>query len=177
MGDENRSGQTEFALFKWIYGLDKQGKPVYFNNPDGLPHFNRRPVFNFNRSPELSVDLHISLWRQPLLGNAALADHRPGTAASLPVIGSPDKWKQQRVFDNPRPDDAPKKPHGQHKPVLDNNQNQYNRHQTRDIQQDVSEIDRFWYFFQVQIQLRNNPDKFGFEQMTFGFNLGHGPAQ
>jgi hypothetical protein len=146
------------VLFIRIYWLDKQGKPVHFDNLDGLPHFNRRSVINFNRSPEFSVDLHISLWRHPLPGNSTLTDHRTGPAGSLPVIGSPDKWKQQHVFDNPKTDDTPEKPYRKHDPVLDNNQDQNNSRQFRDIQQNISEIDRPWYFFQVQIQLKNNPD-------------------
>jgi hypothetical protein len=160
MGDQNKLEPVglarTFTLIR-IYRLDKQGKPIHFDNLDGLPDFNRWPVIHFNRSPEFSVDLHISPWRQSLFGNTALADHRPGNAGSLQVIGPPDKWKKHCVFDNPKTDDTPEKPQRQHNPVLDNNQNQYNCYQTRNIQQNVSKIDRFWYFFQVQIQYRSKP--------------------
>ena len=154
-------------LFNRLYRLDKQGKPIHFDNFDGLSDFNHRPIIDFNRSPELSADLDISSWRQSLFGNTALADHRPGPAGSLPIIGPPDKGKQQRVFENPKTDDTPEKPSRQLDPMLDNNQNQNNRRQFRDIQQNVSAIDRPGYFFWVQIQLRNNPDKFVFEQIAF----------
>ncbi|MGW8303569.1 MAG: hypothetical protein ACWGNO_15940, partial [Desulfobacterales bacterium] len=72
----------------------------------------------------------------------------------LPIIGPPDKGKQQRVFDNPKNDDTPKKPAWQHDPVLDNNQDQNKSREFRDIEQNVSEIDRPRYFPKFEVHFR-----------------------